>query len=376
MVTTAVAVPRAAQAPVPLGQAVAYQIDAAHDGVAAGSTLTPPLSEKWRLEISATAFSYPLIADGRVFVTVARGGLEGTKLMALDAATGAELWERVLQSSFPVSSATYGQGRVFVLDDDGFLRAFDASTGTLRWRVDFGSNFTSPPTAFGGAVYMSGADRVRALDGTDGRQIWTALVQSGEHSAPAVANQGVFASYNCPHVYRFARLTGQQIWHYGSGCSSPGGRTPTLHGSRLYVRDEVSTPSGYVFDAQSGSLIRRFEAAPAPALAGNYGFFLTETNGQLEARDLTSWNLLWATNGDGQLTTAPVVANGVVYMGSASGQLVALDEVTGGLLWQTNVGASIPPPDEHNESGPLTGLGIGGGLLVVPASGALVAYGN
>ena len=72
--------------------------------------MTPPLSEKWRLEISATAFSYPLIADGRVFVTVARGGLEGTELTALDAATGAELWERALQTSFPVSSATYGHG--------------------------------------------------------------------------------------------------------------------------------------------------------------------------------------------------------------------------------------------------------------------------
>jgi outer membrane protein assembly factor BamB len=65
-----------------------------------------------------------------------------------------------------------------------------------------------------------------------------------------------------------------------------------------------------------------------------------------------------------------------VYEGSGTGQLAALDEFTGSLLWQTNVGSAIPAPDEHNVSQPPTGLGIGSGLLVVPAGATLVAYGN
>ncbi|MDQ6797781.1 MAG: hypothetical protein M3011_07145 [Actinomycetota bacterium] len=41
-----------------------------------------------------------------------------------------------------------------------------------------------------------------------------------------------------------------------------------------------------------------------------------------------------------------------------------------------NVGAGILAPDEHNVSEPLTGLGAGQGLVVVPATDLLVAYGS
>ena len=41
-----------------------------------------------------------------------------------------------------------------------------------------------------------------------------------------------------------------------------------------------------------------------------------------------------------------------------------------------DVGAGIPRPDEQNVSQPLTGLGAGQGLLVVPAGNRLAAYGS
>jgi hypothetical protein len=48
----------------------------------------------------------------------------------------------------------------------------------------------------------------------------------------------------------------------------------------------------------------------------------------------------------------------------------------GKVVWSANVGAGIPAPDEQNLSQPLTGLGAGQGLLVVPAGNELVAYGG
>jgi hypothetical protein len=45
-------------------------------------------------------------------------------------------------------------------------------------------------------------------------------------------------------------------------------------------------------------------------------------------------------------------------------------------VWSTNVGAAIPGPDEATVSQPLTGLGAGQGLLVVPAGNRLAAYGS
>ncbi len=41
-----------------------------------------------------------------------------------------------------------------------------------------------------------------------------------------------------------------------------------------------------------------------------------------------------------------------------------------------NVGSAIPAPDEHNVSQPLTGLAIGLGHLVVPATRTVTVYGS
>ncbi|HMG77030.1 MAG TPA: FG-GAP repeat protein, partial [Pyrinomonadaceae bacterium] len=66
------------------GTAVAYQIDATHSG-AQFDTVTPPLARRWSRDLGGQ-ISYPLIANGRIFVTVA------TKLYALDEVNGATLW--------------------------------------------------------------------------------------------------------------------------------------------------------------------------------------------------------------------------------------------------------------------------------------------
>jgi len=48
----------------------------------------------------------------------------------------------------------------------------------------------------------------------------------------------------------------------------------------------------------------------------------------------------------------------------------------GNVVWSAQVGSPINGPDEQDVSSPLTGLGAGQGLLVVPASDQLAAYGG
>jgi len=47
------------------------------------------------------------------------------------------------------------------------------------------------------------------------RVLWTAPVENGDSSAPAVSHNGVYVSYVCPQTYRFNSTTGQQDWNYG-----------------------------------------------------------------------------------------------------------------------------------------------------------------
>jgi len=94
----------------------------------------------------------------------------------------------------------------------------------------------------------------------------------------------------------------------------------------------------------------------------------------LEARDISSGTLKWSFTGDNLLNSAPIIVNGVVYIGSGSGKLFAVDESSGASLWSGNVGMPVNRPDEFEISTPLTGLGAGEGLIVVPASNLIVAF--
>ena len=79
-----------ASAQVAPDQARNFQIDATHSGAMTTNHLTPPLKQRWVVDFGQ-AISYPLIADGRVFVTV-RKPSNGTTLFALDTMFGGLIW--------------------------------------------------------------------------------------------------------------------------------------------------------------------------------------------------------------------------------------------------------------------------------------------
>ena len=126
-----------------------------------------------------------------------------------------------------------------------------------------------------------------------------------------------------------------------------------------------------MFDAPTGAVLGTFPPGPPPAFSGSTGYFLTGSI--LKARDAYSGAVRWSFTGDGTLSSAPIVVNGYVYIGSSSGKVYALDGSTGANVWTGNLGAAVQTT-ESPVSRPHTGLGAGDGLVVVPASTLLVAY--
>ena len=360
-------------------QARNFQINETHTGSITTDHLTPPLRQRWVVNFGRS-ISYPLIADGRVYVTVKNASGSGTTLFALDATNGATLWSFALGGSFFWSGSCYENGRVFALNGSGLLRAFDGATGSVIWSTQLPGqfSFSSAPTVRDGVVYTGGAGSggtVYAVNASTGAVLWTSPVANGDYSSPAVTSDGVYVSYSCPNVYKLNPLTGAKIWQYAPGCSGGGGKTPALFNDKLYVRDSTGT----IHDSATGTLIGNFVAKNTPAFSGSRGFFLNGPNffgsfGTLQARDVNSNALLWSFNGDGNLQSAVLVVNDYVYVGSALGKLYAVNAATGQQVWVTTAGTSIPYVDEHNVSQPLTSFAAAEGLLVVPTSTTLVAY--
>ena len=371
---TLFATPASAQIP---EQARNFQIDSTHTG-SSSEPLVPPLKQRWNRNFGQP-ISYPLIADGKVFVTV-RNATGGTTLFALDPSNGTTIWSFVLDTSFSWSAACYENGRVFAVNRGGLLRAFDGATGAVIWSVQLPNQFlfSAPPSVREGVIYLSGAGSggtLYAVNADSGALIWTRSVINGDRSSPAVSSDGVYVSYACPNVYKFNPTTGAQIWFSTTGCSGGGGKTPALYNDRLYVRDFSDT----IYDAATGAIIGSFNAKNTPAFSGDKGFFLNGphsfgTFGVLEARDVNTNAVLWTFAGDGFLQSAVLVVNNYVYVGSAQGKLYAVDATTGQQVWVTTAGTSIPFVDEQNLSQPLTSFAAGEGILVVPTSTTLVAY--
>jgi outer membrane protein assembly factor BamB len=365
-------------AAVPPDQSVAWQNNPTHDGFDPASHLVPPLTLKWSRDLSAngvTFISYPLIAQGLVFVTVTTN--RGKALMALDEHTGTTVWSANLSGTWGFVNAAYDSGKVFAVNYDGLLKAFDAATGALLWSANVGSNCISPPTAENGIVFISSGGALYGVNETNGAVLWTMPVEDGDHSSPAVTLGSVFVSYSCPQAYAFNPATGQQLWHYSSCCSGGGGKTPVVHAAQVYVRDSYCTQAnGLVLNADTGALIRAFNSNRPPAFLGNLALFLQGVT--LHGVNSTNGQILWSFAGDGQLTSTPLVVNHTIFIGSNSGMLYGLN-ANGQQIWSTQVGAEIAAPDEQNTT-LTTGLGAGDGLLVVPAGSnprnILAAYGN
>jgi outer membrane protein assembly factor BamB len=352
--------------PVDPSAAVAYQHDPAHDGDSADPALVAPFTVAWSKTLTGR-LGYPLIVDGRVFVTTAAASGAGDNLEALSVATGDVLWGPKFVGS-PASSTAiaYDAGQVFVVDGGGNVSAYDAATGTRNWfaQMPGQSWFTSPPTALDGTVYTAGAGSggtLYAVDETTGDLKWTGFVENGDDSSPAVDANGVYVSYACEQAYRFG-LDGVLAWHHSTDCEGGGGATDVLHGGRVYVRDNFGK-SPAVLDAATGSGVGIYDSATPPAFDGPN--MVGVSGGVVTVTDTSTDDLLWSTPVE-DAVTAPLVANGYVIEGRGDGTVEARGLGDGGLVWSGHVSGG----DLTGQSG----LAEGDGVIAVPAGSTLTVF--
>lgn len=359
--------------PPPSGS-VAFQIDASHSGSLEGVALGPPLRRLWSTELGEH-ISYPIVVGDRVFVTVPEPDALRSRVHALDSTTGTVEWSYAVPGHRRWSALAYDSGNLYVLNSDGFLVALDPATGAERWGSPMPnqSSTHAPPSAQGGTVFVDVAGSGRTLysvDGNSGELLWMQKTIGG-WGAPTLTTQRVFGADPCVNIQALFREAGQEAWTHRTGCSGGGGRQTAYEDGRLYARDNRN--SGYVFDSSSGELLQTFPMDGTPAVQGDSAFFVDD--GQLIARDTSAGSTVWSFEGDGTLASAPLLIDGVVYVGSSSGVLFGVDPATGALLWSYELGDPVAVGNQRLGVAP-TGMGVGRGILVVPTGSSLVAFGN
>ena len=360
------------------GQAsTCYQINPAHTGATVlNKPLTFPLVQKWVVTLP-DQLSYPVIADGRVFVlSRSINGNYGTTLYAISETDGSILWQESISGIYFWATATYGDGRLYVINFNGTLQAVNPADGSQIWSVNLPIQyaFSSAPTFCDGMVFVGGAGdggTLYSVDAATGNILWTQGVENGDNSSPAVVCHKVYVSYAGDQSYCFSEMSGNLVWHYNGPAEGGGGKTVAVSDAGVYVRDSYG--GDLCLNANSGSLKSRYKADHIPAFAKSSRFLMS--GGVLQACDVNTGKRLWCFSGDGQLSSAPIVVNNTVFVGSGSGRVYGLDSKTGKVVWQTTIG-SIQSPDEQNVSQPLTGFAAGDGLIIFPATNELYAFGS
>lgn len=355
--------------------ATAYQENPVHDGaVTAGLPANPQL--KWTRNLGGP-ISYPVIADGRVFVTAGvprdGGGYSAGNIYAFDAESGAVDWGPIPYSADGGrNSLTYDHGILFSLTANGQLTAFDASTGDLAWSRNFGLDFNGPPTASDGTVYVTDGARLFAVDEVSGAVHWIALMDGGgDMSSPAVSAGSVYLDYACDLTYRFD-LGGRQQWTHTTGCHGGGGSSPVVHGDSVWVLGYPQADTGQVLSATTGQLLRGFSSRQTPVFSGTDAI-LTQRAG-LVAVDAATGQSRWTQPGDGQLAGPPVVSGDVAYIASGTANVFGYSTTTGQQVWSAPLGSPATPTD-YSYLGEMPGLAAGDGVLAVPAGTSLTVFG-
>jgi outer membrane protein assembly factor BamB len=354
-----------------------FQIDAAHTGYQASDPLTPPLAQRWSVDLGGPV-SYPVIAGGLVFATAGYSGGRGARLYALDQGTGQSVWGPIdLGGGGRVSGLVYEGGRIVAVNEMGSMQAFDAGSGARLWVKQitaYQETVRSAPVAVDGIIYLGGGQwTLYAIRASDGTTLWHQGTNGAEYSGAAVAGGVVYQVYDCQEAEAFDAASGSIVWHNPTTCSGPRASTPVVAGGRVYARE--SNTGGPILDALTGATVGQFSAGPAPAFDGSKGYFLFDK--ALHAQAIGGTVDSWKFDGDGSLNTAAIIVNSYVYVGSTSGNVYAINATTGAQAWSANAGAPVSYNDANIGTAPappFAGLGAGEGVLVVPATTRLVEY--
>ena len=336
--------------------------------------LTPKISvaSAWSQRIEAVTFPLVVAVTGGTF-TVAGG--DGT-VMALDAATGRELWRGTAGGK--LSAGVGSDGRfAAVVTRDGELVVLEQ--GQVKWRKALGSRVTTAPLVAGERVFVVGVDRaVQAFDAIDGRRLWVlqrpgdplTLSQSGVLSAfkdTLVVGQG-------PRMVGIDPLRGTLRWDVPVG--SPRGaneieRLADLVGPASRVGDVLCARSfqaavGCV-NADRGAVLWSKNIGGTDAVAADAQLVVAaDASDRISAWKSATGDVAWTSDKLLYRTLgSPLIAGNSVVFGDSDGTLhwFARDTGEAQLRLSTDGGAiSVPPA----VSGPT--------LLVVTRKGGLFAF--
>lgn len=331
-----------------------YHGDAGLRGVSA-VVLPARLEEKWRIRLDAPAVAPPVACGERIIVVVEKGGL-----LAFDR-QGGKAWSAFLPK--PAKPATESSesfstpplcvsGVVLAGSDQGYLHAYDAASGAVKWKQKIGDDILGSPNwipgkdgGTDGVLVMSRSDGIlKRLSLDDGKLVWAAD-PVGRCDTPPAIGAGIAVFGACDSAVHLVSLdTGKSLGVVTPGEVGPMAAGAAVDGNHAFV----GTRDGSVVcvDIKGarvswGSRCASNEVFTTPAVTSNR-IVAGSSDGRVYCLDRSSGKTLWVVATEGSPNSPAVAADKVVV--TSEGSLLMLDLQSGRTLWSRRAGDSLTAP--------------------------------
>ena len=282
------------------------------------------------------------------------------------------------------------EGRVFTMDAEGTIRAFDAETGAPVWTYE---QEATDGLIGGGLAYANGwlfatlsSGEVLGLDVASGAEVWTQPLAVPLRAAPTVAEDRVLVLTADNQLYALDGTTGRPVWRHAGfleGAGLLGGPSPAVDRGLVVV--PYSSAEVFALRLDNGRPLwsdtverpRRTQALDEitdiegmPVIEGDM-VYVAGYGGQMAAidvrRGIRTWDL------DVASTDTPWLAGDFIYLLTTRGEVVCLLRANGRVRWVSPLPRFTNPDDPGSTaiiwSGPIL---VGDRLLVVGSNGQAV----
>ncbi|WP_425470212.1 PQQ-binding-like beta-propeller repeat protein [Sphingobium fluviale] len=307
--------------------------------------------EAWSTSIAgstnrARLAAAPVVAGGKLYVIDA-----DARVIAFDAKTGTRSWSTQMPSEGNGRSLFGGgvsvlENRLYVATGVGDVGALDTATGAVLWKKRPGGPLRGSPTLANGHVYvMSQDNQVFALDQQTGETQWSdagTAQATGVFgvAAPAAAQGTVIAGFSSGELTAYRYENGRDLW--GDALS----------------RTNISTSVAALTDIDADPVIDRGRV------------FAIGQGGRMASYELVSGQRLWEINVAGIST--PAVIDEWVFVVTDDARLLCIARTTGKIRWISQLKRWEDMKDKKGAvrwTGPVA---AGGRLILVSTDGDLV----
>jgi outer membrane protein assembly factor BamB len=323
------------------------------------------LKQIWKTPVG-TGYSSPVVGQGRAWIHTRSNDEEA--VTCLDVKTGKVLWRKTEAVAFtknqyatqmsngPFATPALANGRLYTLGVNAVLSCFDAQTGRLEWRKEFGKPDTSKlfcgtaasPLIDGGNVIVYVGDDVKggqmlALDAASGKERWKWAGDGPGYASPIVAEiEGVqqVVTMTAKSVVGVAAKDGQQLWtlpwpdEWNENIVTPlvYKNSLILSGVRKGTAAVRITKAGDKWEPKE--LWRNAELTMymnSPVLDGDHLFGMTnKRKGQLFCADAATGKLLWTTEGREGVNAAILNTKDLLFILTSDASLIIARKSTKG----------------------------------------------